>query len=121
MEFGSGVMQLHRILRQAGIIPNDRVIHRITELKGFLRTGRLPNDLLQKLNPLHEHQCRQAWALPMMAEALRRHHSGGPRLPEPLASLVHYTLAYLWEEHDDISDEFLADVPVQQFIARESF
>jgi hypothetical protein len=25
-------------------------------------------------------------------------------LPEPLASLTHYTLDYFWKEHDDISD-----------------
>jgi hypothetical protein len=124
MALGVGVMKTHLILRQAGLAPNDRVIQRISELKGVLRTGKLPADLLQKLESLPEHQRRQTSILPLMAEALRGHHSGGSRLPEPLAALAHYTLAYLWEEHDDISDTwcngFADDLRVMAQVSRHS-
>lgn len=104
MTFTVRAMKIHHTLRNAGIIPNDRVIQRMSELKGILGTGKLPADLLQKLESLPEHQRRPTSVLPVVAEALKQHQSGGPRLPEPLSTLAHYTLAYLWEEHDDISD-----------------
>jgi hypothetical protein len=96
--------KIYRTLRQAGLAPNERVIQRISELKGILRTGKIPGDLVRKLESLPENQYRLRSILPLLTEALRAHYSGGSRLPEPIDSLAHYTLAYLWEEHDDISD-----------------
>lgn len=97
-------MKIHHTLRTAGIIPNDRVIQRMSELKGILGTGKLPVALTQKLESMPSHQIRHASILPFLAGCLREHHLGMVRLQEPLASLALYTLAYLWEEHDDISD-----------------
>jgi hypothetical protein len=62
--------------------------------------------LLQKLGLLPQRPGHKASLLPVITGALRAHHSGGcgSRLVEPFASLADYTLAYFWEEHDDISD-----------------
>ena len=61
-------------------------------------------DLVLKLDSLQAHPPGKVSHLPMIAEAVRLHHARGPRLSEPLASLAIYTLAYLWEENDDVSD-----------------
>jgi hypothetical protein len=97
-------MKNRRTIRRAGVIPNDRVIQRRSELKGILRTGKLAAELIQKFESIREHQRRHTSILPVIADALREHHSGGSSLPEPLTSVAHHTLAYLWQEHDDISD-----------------
>lgn len=99
-------MTLYRTLQDAGLTPNDRVIQRVAELRGSLRTGKVPAALLQKLGLLPQHPGHQASLLPVITEALRAHHSAvrGSRLEEPFASLADYMLAYFWEEHDDISD-----------------
>ncbi len=98
-------MKLQQTLRQAGIIPNARVIYRVAELKGLLGSGRLPEDILRKLKLLPEHQSRQTLHLHILARALCGSYASGNPLPEPLNTLAHYSLAYLWEENDEISDD----------------
>jgi hypothetical protein len=99
-------MNLYRTLQDAGLTPNDRVIQRVADLRGSLKTGKVPADLLQKLGSLPQRPGHQASLLPVITGALRAHHLGvpGSRLEEPFASLADYTLAYFWEERDDISD-----------------
>lgn len=99
-------MPLRRPLQNAGLTPNDRVIQRVADLRGSLKTGKVPADLLQKLGLLPQRPGHKASLLPVITGALRAHHLGvrGSRLVDPFASLADYTLAYFWEEHDDISD-----------------